>query len=147
VIDMDKVYDVEVSRYGKWWMVAVPELDLLTQARRLSEVETSARECIAVWLDARLSTVKVHLAFASSDEVKLDGLDAELAALAQEKGELERLSKVTSEKSKRIAKLLRDANVPVRDIGTVLHVSHQRAHQLIGNQTTHTQAAAKARRS
>lgn len=34
---MSKNYDVTVTRDGRWWMVGVPAIDGLTQARRLSE--------------------------------------------------------------------------------------------------------------
>src|SRR5665647_2131575 len=37
-----KTYDITVTREGKWWMVAVPAIDGLTQARRLSEI----RDCL-----------------------------------------------------------------------------------------------------
>ena len=51
-----KTYEVTVSRDERWWMVAVPELGGVTQARRLDEVERMAREYIAVSTDVPLST-------------------------------------------------------------------------------------------
>ncbi|HWD82904.1 MAG TPA: hypothetical protein VG497_28580 [Kribbella sp.] len=56
-----KTYEVTVRREGRWWMVAVPELDGLTQARRLDEVEQVAREYIAVSTDVPLSKVAVEV--------------------------------------------------------------------------------------
>ncbi len=44
-------YDVNVTRDGRWWMVEVPAIDGLTQARRISEVEEMARSLIAIELD------------------------------------------------------------------------------------------------
>ncbi|TCN51768.1 hypothetical protein EV641_109159 [Rhodococcus sp. SMB37] len=41
-------YRVNVTREGKWWMVAIPELDELTQARRIGEAEAMARDLIAL---------------------------------------------------------------------------------------------------
>ena len=35
-------YQVDVTRDGKWWMVSIPQLDGLTQARRVGEVEAHA---------------------------------------------------------------------------------------------------------
>ncbi|MBB3035963.1 hypothetical protein [Hoyosella altamirensis] len=54
-----RAYEVKVTREGRWWMVRVPELDELTQARRLSEVEQMARELIALANDSRISDVDV----------------------------------------------------------------------------------------
>lgn len=35
-------YEVSVTRDGAWWMVAVPALDAVTQARTLGEVDAAA---------------------------------------------------------------------------------------------------------
>src|SRR5690242_12249858 len=56
-----KTYEVTVRREGRWWMVAVPEIDGLTQARRLEEVDRMAREYIAVSTDVPLSKVAVNV--------------------------------------------------------------------------------------
>lgn len=45
---MNKTYTVSVSRDGKWWMTAVRTLDVLTQARRIDDVPTAAKELIAL---------------------------------------------------------------------------------------------------
>ncbi|MEN4476870.1 hypothetical protein [Mycolicibacterium cosmeticum] len=54
------VYKVHVTRDGKWWMIAIPELDGyvtpdgainvggITQARSRGEVETMARDYISL---------------------------------------------------------------------------------------------------
>ncbi|MDQ2838454.1 MAG: HicB family toxin-antitoxin system [Actinomycetota bacterium] len=120
-------YRANVSREGKWWMVSIPELGELTQARRLSEVELMARELIAVNLDVPLSTVQVDVALADVGQV----------ALEQRVGHLreQRATAVTAElaiqaEAGRLAKELAAEGVPMRDIGTLLDVSFQRAHQL-----------------
>ncbi|MGW4482020.1 hypothetical protein [Rhodococcus triatomae] len=56
-----RTYTVEVTREGEWWMVSIPELDGLTQARQLSEAELMAREYIAVTLGVPLGDVAVEL--------------------------------------------------------------------------------------
>lgn len=58
---MTNTYNAEVTRDGKWWMVAIPEIDGLTQARSLSEAELMARQYIAVTLGLRLDDVAVNL--------------------------------------------------------------------------------------
>ncbi len=47
-----RVFDVEVTRDGPWWMIAIPELDGLTQARNRAEVETMAREYISLTVES-----------------------------------------------------------------------------------------------
>jgi len=37
-----KTYNVTVTREGKWWMIDVPAIDGLTQARRLSKIKQRA---------------------------------------------------------------------------------------------------------
>lgn len=126
---MTTTYAVEVTRYGRWWMVSVPEVDGLTQARRLSDVDLAARELIAVTLDVPLSTVavrRVRTGLAGGED-----LDVELELLAKEKREAAAMAASAAERTRAIARRLHDAQVPVRDIGAALDISYQRAHQLL----------------
>lgn len=54
-------YEAEVTRDGRWWMVSVPELGLLTQARAAGEVELMAREVIAVSLGVPVDSAGVEV--------------------------------------------------------------------------------------
>lgn len=122
-------YRVDVSREGKWWMVAIPELDGLTQARRLEEAPLMAREYIAATLDLEVSEVRVQVA-----SVDVDGVDVTqaIAQLESEKVEADAARDRVAEDTRRLAQTLAAKKVPVRDIGAILGVSHQRAHQLVG---------------
>ncbi len=42
---------VEVYRDGKWWMADIAALDILTQERRIANIEHAAREAIALTLN------------------------------------------------------------------------------------------------
>jgi hypothetical protein len=42
------VYDIEVYREGRWFMIRIPELDGLTQARWPGEIRRMARSYIAI---------------------------------------------------------------------------------------------------
>jgi len=57
-------YEALAAREGKWWMIAVPEIGGLTQARRRSEVELMARELIAITVDIPVDDVHVDVEFA-----------------------------------------------------------------------------------
>jgi hypothetical protein len=54
-------YKVEVSRDGRWWMINVPEIDQLTQARRINEIEDMARSVIAITTDTPLTDITVQI--------------------------------------------------------------------------------------
>ncbi len=53
-------YDIEVTRDEKWWMIAIPAIDGLTQARRLSEVDDMAVSFISVDQDVAASQVELR---------------------------------------------------------------------------------------
>ncbi|MGW7686250.1 hypothetical protein ACWGID_36235 [Kribbella sp. NPDC054772] len=123
-----KTYEVSVSRDDRWWMIAVPELDGLTQARRLDEVEQMAREYIAVVTDSPLSKVAVEVSGIDADGRDLLEAKTLVDGLRRRAKELETL---VAELTKEVASVLTDADVPVRDVSSVLGVSHQRVSQLV----------------
>jgi hypothetical protein len=53
-------YDIEVTRDGRWWMIHIPALDGLTQARFPTEIDDMARDYIAVTLDIPIADVRVN---------------------------------------------------------------------------------------
>ena len=55
-------FDIDVTRDGGWWMVYIPELGGLTQARHSREVELMAREYIAVSTGTPIDQVAISLA-------------------------------------------------------------------------------------
>ncbi len=123
---MDR-YQVVVTRDGRWWMISVPEIDGLTQARRLSEVERMARELIAVTLDVRLSEVAVVVTFGDIDGIPVN---SRIQTIASEKEKAAQLEQDAAAQTKTLVKELVAHNVPLRDIGAMLGLSFQRVHQL-----------------
>ena len=123
-----KTYTAIVTREGKWWMVAIPEINGLTQARRLAEAETMARDYIAVTLDVPISSVDVVLAVEN-----IEGIDvaASLASIRDGRDRAAALDAEMRHRAEELAQQLAAAQVPVRDIGTMMGVSFQRAHQLV----------------
>lgn len=121
-------YTAQVTRDGRWWMVAVPEIDGLTQARRLSEAELMARELIAVTLDLPLDDVAVDVRVESVDDVDVA---SRLASIRQRRAKASRLEHEASAGAAELARDLVSHGVPLRDVGAILGVSHQRAHQLV----------------
>jgi hypothetical protein len=123
-----KRFEVSVAREGRWWMVEIPELDGLTQARRLSEVAQVAREWIALNEDLALSEIEVGVV-----GVDVDGLDvAETGELvSQLRAEAKMIDDLIAHITRETAVALNAAQVPMRDISEVLGVSHQRVAQLV----------------
>jgi hypothetical protein len=126
--DQMKIYDITVTREGKWWMIDVPAIDGLTQARRLSEIKTMAVSLIAVTLDVPASQVGVNVV-----AMIVDGTD-----LVQQRDQIEAERKAAHEAEQKAARLtvelvrkLDADHVPLRDIGEAVGVSHQRVHQLL----------------
>ena len=126
---MSTTYTVSVTRDGKWWMVAVPELDALTQARRLGDVDTAARELVALETGTALDEVSidVHVELAAGD----GDLTARVADIRARRDRIEAEEAKVRADTAAFARELAAAQVPVRDIGTLLGVSFQRVSQLV----------------
>lgn len=121
-------YDVEIYREGKWWMVDIAALDLLTQARRLSDTESAAREAIAVTEGKNPASVELSVRMRPIAGIDVDGLRNEIAIAQRQAAQLEREANV---KSRALTARLTKAGVPLRDIGAIIGRSHQRVHQLL----------------
>ncbi|MCX6489388.1 HicB family toxin-antitoxin system [Rhodococcus sp. IEGM 1401] len=128
---MSKTYTVSITRDGKWWMITVPELDALTQARRIDDVATAAKELIALETGVALADVEIE------QHIELEPGGEDLAArVADIKAQRARLSEEEARvkaSTEAFAKQLAGAHVPVRDIGSLLGVTFQRASQLVNN--------------
>lgn len=122
-----KTYDIKIYRDGRWWMVEIPELDGLTQARRVTDADQEAIDYIAVTTDVAQSQVAVNVV-----SLVVDGVDllAQERAIEELRTQSRQLEEELSAKMREVAKNMAKHQVPMRDIGEVLHVSYQRAHQL-----------------
>ncbi|MDN4616388.1 hypothetical protein P5G50_18225 [Leifsonia sp. F6_8S_P_1B] len=121
-------YKATITREGKWWMVAIPEIDGLTQARRLSEAPLMAREYISAATDQPLDEVEVT---ASVERVgDLVNISDALNDIRSSRAAAAVLEDHATVVATWLAQSLAAQNVTVRDIGTILGVSYQRAQQL-----------------
>ena len=121
-------YRVKAVRSGEWWAITVPALrGVFSQAKRLSRVEATAREAIAMMLDI--------------DEAEVGQIEVEVQppeAVADLLDELRRSTSIADEAAAAAARarreavrLLSEAGLPMRDIGEILGVSHQRISQIL----------------
>lgn len=123
-----KSYRVTALRDGRWWLLRVPELDIVTQTRRLGHAGPTARDLIATWLDAQPESFDVEIVPAVGDHA-IDRLIGEaVEARANAARESSRATDLTDEVVHRLVA----KGVPMRDVGEMLGISHQRVAQLAG---------------
>jgi hypothetical protein len=115
------------EREGRWWIVTIRELDRVTQARRLEQVEPMARDLIALWLEVDPTSFDITVI-----PLLPEALNEEILQARQLRAEADKLAEEASERSRDAARHLADAGLPLRDVGVVLGVSFQRAGQLVG---------------
>ncbi len=54
------IYDVTVERDGKFWLIRIPEIDGVTQARTRDEIPDMARDYIAITLDVPVDSIQLE---------------------------------------------------------------------------------------
>jgi hypothetical protein len=120
-------YKIEVERDGRWWMIHVPEIDQLTQARRIGEIEDMARSLIAISTDQPIGEITVHIASICVNGVDVLEGAAHVTRLRNLAVEVEQEAVAMAGD---FAARLTKEDVPVRDIAALIHVSPQRVSQL-----------------
>lgn len=124
-----KNYKVTISREGKWWMVAIPEIDGLTQARTIKEAHEMAKEYIAATLDIPMDSFGIHVQAERIGTV--EHVTQILEDIKIERAQAEKMEREANDRARQLAKELAAQDVTLRDIGELFEVSHQRAHQLV----------------
>ena len=113
-----RVFEAKAVRdTGGWWAVKVPGIKFgFTQARRLSEIESMTRDMVANMLDIDPDSFDVS--------VSVDMPEASLVAVVDELRTHAENTKTAADTAVKAAAIaLKAADVPVRDIATLLHVS------------------------
>jgi predicted RNase H-like HicB family nuclease len=121
-------YEVTVTRDGRWWMVHVPEIDQLTQARRIDEIVPMAESLIAVSTEHPLTDIKVQIV--SIDVPGLGDIAARAGAIEAARHAATQAAETAQHDAAAYARALAKAGVPVRDTAELLHLSPQRVSQL-----------------
>jgi hypothetical protein len=126
-----KSFTARATRSRRWWAVTVDEDPRVqTQARRLDQVEAVAR-CVLV--DA--------LVLGPADQAKFtvvvdaDELEPLRQAALLARTNASAATEQAGEAAVTFALKAAEAGMPLRDIGAMLGVSHQRAHQLLDRRT------------
>lgn len=121
-----KTYRVQAVREGKFWLLTVPELDVMTQARRLTEAEEMARDLIATWLEVAPESFAVDLDVALPDE-----LTQRRDRARQLRKEADRLRDEAADELRVVVREAHASGMSVRELAVALGVSHQRAQQIL----------------
>ena len=119
-------YRVIATQEERFWLLSVPELDVVTQARTLDRAEATVRDLIAVWLDVPADSFAVEVEPRLDDEwTKLlrETRDARTTA--------DKASARASEMLRTSVTTLHDAGLSAREVGSLVGISYQRVQQLL----------------
>lgn len=119
--DPDRGWLIRIPGLGSY-----PEEGLPTWARSLDDVEPTARDLIAVWLETPEDSFNIDVQVELPDTVK-----HHLKLAAKLRQEAADAQAAAAEEYRRAAIELKDDGLTMRDIGKALGFSHQRAHQLV----------------
>lgn len=120
-------YTARAERVGAWWAIEVEGVrNAVSQARRLDQVEAMAREVVALLLDVAEDSFDLDI------EVSMPAQWAEWVASVKAAQATAAVTEAEAgRKAREVARALRAAGLPIRDVGAVLGVSHQRVSQLV----------------
>ena len=129
VAEMKATYTALAERGDGWWAITVPELrGVFSQARRLARVEPMARDAISLMLDIPADSFDVQVR-----EVLDPEADVLVAEAIQARADAIEHQRIAARKSREAVRTLDRLGLPKRDIGRVLHLSHQRVAQLLAS--------------
>lgn len=120
-------YTATARRDGQWWVVQCDQLPAaISQVRRLDQAAETHREAIAFVAGIAEADVDVDVTVV---------MDEPVASQLQRVAQLRATARDAEQEARALwsasAHELRESGMTVRDIGAVLGVSYQRAHQLV----------------
>lgn len=119
-------YHVKAERAGKFWALqAVEAPGAISQVARLDQADV-IREAIAFVTGEQEESIEYVLEPVLPASVERHLMKSRELRVVAERANAESACEIRA-----AARTLHDANITMRDIGKVLGVSHQRAHQLI----------------
>lgn len=118
-------YEAVITREGRIWVVTIPELDIVGQAGKLSEVEEAAKEIIGLWLETEAEDIDVHCRF------ELPAAEQALIQTAEQSEARARQALAEAAEKRRAAvKGLLSHGLSQTEVATLMGVSKQRVSQL-----------------
>ncbi|WP_227979957.1 hypothetical protein [Nocardia spumae] len=117
-------YTARVTRDEDAWMIQVPEVNRVTSALNLRQVEEMARDLIAIMTDTEPDSFDLVIEWPPEISSWLDVFRAATA-------DAERAAQVAVQARQSAAAALQAMGATVRDIGALMEVSFQRAQQIL----------------
>ncbi|MEL4211911.1 hypothetical protein [Corynebacterium bovis] len=125
---MTLAVNATVERDGRWWIIRVPEYDILGQAAHISEAKAVAREITALWLDIDESSIQVTLTPVIPDSVK-----AQLDCAAEHSKKSKEIASQATHLRRTAVQGLLDTGMTHTDAAFLLGISRQRVAQIVRN--------------
>ncbi|MFE1514045.1 hypothetical protein ACFWIF_04320 [Corynebacterium bovis] len=123
---MTLTVNATVERDGHWWVICVPEYDILGQAAHISEVEAVAREITALWLDIDESDITVSVTPIIPDSVK-----NQLACADEHSKKSKEIASQATHLRRAAVQSLLDTGMTRTDAAFLLGISRQRVAQIV----------------
>lgn len=124
------IYTAICERSGGWWAVSIQEVEgAFTQARRLDQVADMAADALSLLLDSEVDPGDIEI---------VPRLDPEVDEVRKRAGELRdlrsQLDREITHTMDQVVRILHDERgFSMRDIGSLLGVSHQRISQILSS--------------
>lgn len=109
-----------------WWVLEERTLGAVSQVRSLSEAADEMREAVAYLAGLQSDQVEIHVV-----PCLPDAFHKALDNAREARKEAEAANSRSALEYRHAARVLRDEGMSLRDIGTLLDVSYQRAGQLL----------------
>lgn len=123
---MSRVYEATAHREGKWWIITVPEIDAVTQARSVRDINDMATGLVAALLDLDERKVAVEVAIELPERVATAWAEAERLQAQVE----ETVRRAAALRREAVRALLSEGHLTQSEAGALLGVSYQRVQQL-----------------
>jgi predicted RNase H-like HicB family nuclease len=125
---MRPTYKVAAVRSGRWWAIEVPELrGVFSQARRLDQVESMAREVIALMLNVPEDSFDIVV---EHDLDSLGDIREAIEAALRERERANAAQDAASTAVRHAVSVVRASGYSSRDAGFLLGLSNQRISQI-----------------
>lgn len=123
---MSRTVTVTAERGTNWWVLECVEAGSVSQCKRLDQAADEMREAIAHQLGLAEDGFEIEVVPILPAAYRQEVEAAEAARAAAQEA-----NSAAASHSRAAARALAEAGLSMRDVGTVMGVSHQRAAQLI----------------